>query len=186
MLNSSSTQNADLNVANEASRLLCHVTSTHFLLGKVNALSEELQNPKINYLTASSHSSDWVWFVVYSNERVLEYCFKQIIEVTLYDAAPTTHSRRRLVMSKKLTDFFVLSTTGKKDVGRDQTEEYALRANVFFTCIDKLNERFSKNISIFETTSSSFLAPECASNILQLYPTSGIDPIVIDSQLRLL
>ena len=211
VLETISNQNADLNVANDASGLLCHVTSTRFLrcliivetlLGKVNTLSEELQNPKINYLTASSliHQiecdlqsirTNEFWNTVLNEADTLRI---QIIEVTLCDAAPATHSRRRPVLSKKLTDFFVLSTTGKKDVGRDQTDEDALRANVFYTCIDKflheLNERFSKNscllknISIFETTSPSFLAPECASNILQLYPTSGIDPIVIDSQLQ--
>ena len=69
-----------------------------------------------------------------------------------------------------------------------------MKTSVLFACIDRfvceLDARFTvndgvlKGVAVFSPTSTDFLSPERVQDLVKLYPTSDIDWVVLDSQLR--
>lgn len=211
VLESIANQSADSIAALEAKGLLRHLSSTSFLhcllvvealLGKINALSEELQSNNINYLAANSLIEQTqadlesmrcqnFWQKIVDEANVIKVKMQQ---VTSFEFADYSHSKRRQEMSRKLSDYFVLSTVGKKTVDGCEAEAEVEKVTILFQCIDKClhemkarfagNKSLLYNVSLFKPESPTFLSSLCATELLKLYPTCDIDPIVVEAQMQ--
>jgi hypothetical protein len=211
VLESIANQSADSIAALEAKGLLRHLYSTSFLhcllvvealLGKINALSEELQSNNINYLAANSLIEQTqadlesmrcqnFWQKIVDEANVIKVKMQQ---VTSFEFADYSHSKRRQEMSRKLSDYFVLSTVGKKTVDGCEAEAEVEKVTILFQCIDKClhemkarfagNKSLLSNVSLFKPESPTFLSSLCATELLKLYPTCDIDPIVVEAQMQ--
>lgn len=170
------------------------------LLGAVNSLSKELQNSSVDYLSAKvlleSTKEDLMAFR--SNDTwdgIVKEADAIGVQIGIqpnndnYDNRP----KRAQEMSRKLSEYFVMSTTGKMVTETTQTSDDSLRTGVLFACVDKfiseLNDRFTVNCSVLKSTSalnpssSNFLCPDTVNELVKLYPTSGVDTIMIHAQL---
>ena len=208
VLDTLSMQQSDRDAAAEAQGLRNRICSITFircllvvekLLGCVNALSEELQSRTIDYLSAVaciertrndliSFRTDVFWNSIAEEADTIGG------KIGVLSNCDISRSQRRQTVTKKLSDYYVLSTTGKTEINSAENNQATMKTSVLFACIDRfvceLDARFTvndgvlKGVAVFSPTSTDFLSPERVQDLVKLYPTSDIDWVVLDSQLR--
>lgn len=205
-------QTADKLAQAEAEGLRKRIHSISFLrcllvaekiLGAVDSLSKELQNPSVDYLSTESliqstkedlmsfRSTDtWNSIVVEAGAIGAEIGIA--VNVDSFSSRP----KRAHLMSKKLSEYFVLSTIGTTSVTemtQTRPTDDSMRTGILYACVDKfiseLDARFTVNCSVLKCVSAlnpcspNFLCPDTINELVKLYPTSGIDTIMIHTQM---
>lgn len=189
-------------VASEASSLMNRITDYNFLetlvicdflLSQINVLSKELQARNINV----SSAQNLIQLTTDSLKRARnEQCHQNLkIEIQQLGSSIgleclSKPAKRKQKASKKLLDFYVLSSTGARTHEVDNQSE---AAPVFFTAIDRfvteLNRRFLLEShaftaqSIFDHRSLNFLSEEKSIQLLKAYPHCDIDEVALSSEL---
>jgi len=163
-------------------------------------LSQELQNSSVDYLSAEvlieSTKQD---LMAFRNNDTWDCIMKEADEIGVQIGIPLNNDnygnrpKRAQAMSKKLSEYFVLSTTGKMVTETTQISDDSMRNGILFSCVDRflseLDARFTvhcnvlKCVSALNPSSSNFLCPDTVKELVKLYPTSGIDTMMIDTQL---